>query len=112
METIYLRVRNDNRTVNAVHHDTLCTTFSFCLRVNITFIDRDGDEQTVEGKIGDSLLEVAKEYDIDLEGACEGTLSCSTCHLIVAPDWYNKIPDPLTEEEQDMLDLAYGLTDT
>ena len=63
-------------------------------------------------KVGDTLLEVAKEFDIDLEGACEGTLSCSTCHLIVDPEWYGKIPDPLTEEEQDMLDLAYGLTDT
>ena len=81
------------------------------LRVNITFIDRDGDEQTVQAKVGDTLLEVAKEYDIDLEGACEGTLSCSTCHLVVDPEWYDKIPDPLTEEEQDMLDLAYGLTD-
>lgn len=45
-------------------------------------------------------------------GACEGTLSCSTCHLIVDKDWYEKIPDFLTEEEQDMLDLAFGLTDT
>lgn len=66
----------------------------------------------MQAKVGDSLLEVAKEYDIDLEGACEGTLSCSTCHLVVDPEWYDKIPDPLTEEEQDMLDLAYGLTDT
>ena len=45
-------------------------------------------------------------------GACEGTLSCSTCHLVVDSQWYEKIPDPLTEEEQDMLDLAVGLTDT
>ena len=47
-----------------------------------------------------------------LLGACEGTLSCSTCHLVVDPNWFDKIPDPLTEEEQDMLDMAYGLTDT
>jgi 2Fe-2S ferredoxin len=80
--------------------------------VKLTFIDRDGDESTVDGKVGDTLLEVAKEYDIDLEGACEGTLSCSTCHLIVDPEWYAKIPDPITEEEEDMLDMAYGLTDT
>ena len=80
--------------------------------MKLTFIDRDGDEQIVDAKVGDTLLEVAKEFDIDLEGACEGTLSCSTCHLIIDPEWYDKIPDPLTEEEQDMLDLAYGLTDT
>lgn len=64
------------------------------------------------GKVGDSLLEVAQEFDIDIEGACEGTLSCSTCHLIVDPQWFDKIPDPITEEEQDMLDLAFGLSDT
>ena len=80
--------------------------------MRLTFIDRDGDEHTVDGKVGDSLLEVAKEFDIDIEGACEGTLSCSTCHLILEPEWFEKIPDPVTEEEQDMLDLAFGLTDT
>ena len=94
--------------------------------MKITFIEKDGSEITVDGKIGDTLLDVAKQYDIDLEGtnivnyigikyplgACEGTLSCSTCHLIVDTDWYDKIPDILTEEEQDMLDLAFGLTDT
>lgn len=80
--------------------------------VAITFVDRDGDEHMVQAKVGDSLLEVAKEFDIDVEGACEGTLSCSTCHLIVEPEWFKKIPDPLTEEEQDMLDLAYQPTDT
>ena len=80
--------------------------------MKLTFIDRDGDESTVDGKVGDTLLEVAKEHDIDLEGACEGTLSCSTCHLIVDPEWYGKIPDPVTEEEEDMLDMAFGLTDT
>ena len=79
----------------------------FFFSVNMTFVDRDGDEHVVEAKIGDSLLEVAKEHDIDLEG----TLSCSTCHLILTPERFEKIPDPLTEEEQDMLDLAFGLTD-
>lgn len=78
----------------------------------MTFIDRDGDELVVDAKVGDSLLEVAKEYDVDLEGACEGTLSCSTCHLIVEAEWFDKIPDPITEEEQDMLDMAFELTDT
>ena len=49
---------------------------------------------------------------LSLPAACEGTLSCSTCHLIVDKEWFDKIPDPLTEEEEDMLDLAFGLTDT
>ena len=45
-------------------------------------------------------------------GACEGVIACSTCHLVVHPDFYDKIDEGPTEEELDMLDLAYGLTDT
>jgi len=48
---------------------------------------------------------------VDIEGACEGSLACSTCHVIVDPEWYNKLEKP-TEDEEDMLDLAYGLTRT
>ena len=48
---------------------------------------------------------------LQITGACEGTLSCSTCHVIVDPDWYDKIPGILSEEEQDLLDQAFGLTD-
>ena len=47
-----------------------------------------------------------------LTGACEGTLACSTCHLLFKPSDYEKIPELPTDEELDMLDLAYGLTDT
>ena len=48
-----------------------------------------------------------------LSGACEGTLACSTCHLVFDPEQYEKLNlEPPSEEELDMLDLAYGLTDT
>ncbi|XP_031570143.1 adrenodoxin-like [Actinia tenebrosa] len=81
--------------------------------VTISFIDRDGDKISVKGKVGDSLLDVAKDNDIDLEGACEGTLSCSTCHLIFNQEEMDKLNlDEPADEELDMLDLAYGLTDT
>lgn len=81
--------------------------------VAITFVDRDDDKTTVQAKVGDTLLDVAKDNDIDLEGACEGTLACSTCHLVFDPEQYKKIKlEPPSEEELDMLDLAYGLTDT
>jgi ferredoxin len=46
-----------------------------------------------------------------LKGACEGTLSCSTCHLILEKANYEQLKEP-TDEENDMLDLAYGLTET
>lgn len=81
--------------------------------VKVNFIDRDGYEMAVSAKIGDSLLDVAKDNDVDLEGACEGTLSCSTCHLIFEPKEMARLNlDEPSDEELDMLDLAYGLEDT
>ena len=80
--------------------------------VTLTFIDRDGDTIKVSAKVGDALLDVAKENDIDLEGACGGTLSCSTCHLIFDKVDFVNLPDIATDEELDMLEMAYELTDT
>ena len=57
------------------------------------------------------MLEIAHKHDVDIEGACEGSLACSTCHVIVDPDWYELLKDA-TEDEEDMLDLAFGLTAT
>ncbi|MBN3271727.1 ADX protein, partial [Polyodon spathula] len=82
-------------------------------KVTVHFINRDGENITTEGKIGDSLLDVVvnKNLDIDGFGACEGTLACSTCHLIFEENIFKQL-DPITDEEMDMLDLAYGLTET
>lgn len=77
----------------------------------IIFIDPDGTRHEVEAPVGLSLLEVAHENDIDIEGACEGSLACSTCHVIVDPSWFPKL-DEIKEDEEDMLDLAFGLTKT
>ncbi|HEX4193551.1 MAG TPA: ferredoxin family 2Fe-2S iron-sulfur cluster binding protein [Stellaceae bacterium] len=75
------------------------------------FIQRDGSRREVEAPIGLSVLEIAHRNDIDIEGACEGSLACSTCHVIVDPEWYELLKDA-TEDEEDMLDLAFGLTQT
>ncbi|MCA1941927.1 MAG: ferredoxin family 2Fe-2S iron-sulfur cluster binding protein [Caenispirillum bisanense] len=77
----------------------------------ITFIDKDGEAQTYDAPEGLSVLEVAHRHSIDLEGACEGSLACSTCHVVVDPEWYGKLPEA-SEDEEDMLDLAFGLTKT
>jgi 2Fe-2S ferredoxin len=61
--------------------------------------------------LGLSVLEIAHKNDIDLEGACEGSLACSTCHVIVSEDDFDRL-DVATEAEEDMLDLAFGLTST
>jgi 2Fe-2S ferredoxin len=77
----------------------------------MVFIQRDGSRREVDAPLGLSVLEIAHKYDIDIEGACEGSLACSTCHVIVDPDWYELLKDA-TEDEEDMLDLAFGLTQT
>jgi 2Fe-2S ferredoxin len=77
----------------------------------MTFIETDGTRREVDAPLGLSILEVARRHDIDLEGACEGSLACSTCHVVVSQEWYELLPDA-TEDEEDMLDLAFGLTKT
>ena len=77
----------------------------------MTFIERDGTRRTVDAPIGLSVLEIAHRNDVDIEGACEGSLACSTCHVVVEPEWYELLKDA-TEDEEDMLDLAFGLTKT
>lgn len=77
----------------------------------MTFIERDGTRREVEAPVGLSVLEIAHKHNVDIEGACEGSLACSTCHVIVEPEWYDTLKDA-SEEEEDMLDLAFGLTKT
>lgn len=77
----------------------------------ITFILPDGSQKSVDAPLGISLLEVAHQHHIPLEGACEGSLACSTCHLIIDPAFYDGLP-AASEDEEDMLDLAFGLTHT
>ena len=77
----------------------------------MTFVDRDGAHREVDAPLGLSVLEVAHKHGVDIEGACEGSLACSTCHVIVDPAWISKLAKP-TEDEEDMLDLAFGLEKT
>ncbi|TFK71143.1 ferredoxin [Pluteus cervinus] len=80
--------------------------------IKIHFKDSKGNLiRTVEANEGDDLLTIAHEYDIDLEGACEGSVACSTCHVILPQEYYDLLPEP-EDDENDMLDMAFGLTDT
>lgn len=78
----------------------------------MTFVSADGKTRTeVKAKAGTSVLEIAHDNDIDIEGACEGSMACSTCHVIVDKAFYAKLPRP-SADEADMLDLAFGLRPT
>lgn len=79
--------------------------------IKVTFIVDEDKEIIIDAPVGLSILEVAHKNDIDLEGACEGSLACATCHVIVDEKFYEMLEDP-TEPEEDMLDLAFGLTNT
>lgn len=103
-------------------------------RLHVTFIDKDGGEHTFEVSAGDNLMDIAQAEDLEMEGllsliiyshhlqigsplphptgACGGSCACSTCHVIVEePDKFEAMPEP-SDDENDMLDLAFGLTET
>lgn len=77
----------------------------------MVFVERDGNHKPVEAPIGLSVLEIAHRNNVDIEGACEGSLACSTCHVVIDQAWYDRLPEA-SEDEEDMLDLAFGLTST
>jgi ferredoxin len=79
--------------------------------IAITYMEADGTEKTVDAQVGQHLLDVAHNNNIELEGACGGELACSTCHLIFEQDVYDQLPE-MESEEEDMLDLAFEVTDT
>jgi ferredoxin-2, mitochondrial len=79
---------------------------------HVTFIDKEGASHTFEVSDGDNLLDIAQANDLEMEGACGGSCACSTCHVIVKDDeMYDKMEEP-SDDENDMLDLAFGLTET
>ena len=78
----------------------------------VRFVSADGQRVVeADGAAGTRLLEFAQAHDQPLEGACEGAMACSTCHVVVAPDDFARLP-PASNDEEDMLDFAYGVTGT
>ena len=76
--------------------------------MRVTFIHADGKARTeAEAEPGSILLDIAQAHMMPLEGTCEGQMACSTCHVIIARDWFDKLP-AASEDEEDMLDLASG----
>jgi ferredoxin len=79
--------------------------------VKVEFVTSKGDTVSAEAEPGDNLLRVAQAAGLPLEGTCEGQMACSTCHVIVAPEWFDRLEEA-SEEEEDMLDLAAGAVRT
>ncbi|KAL1922875.1 uncharacterized protein VTP21DRAFT_9251 [Calcarisporiella thermophila] len=77
----------------------------------VNWITAEGEHIVVKANQDDTMLDLSRRHDIELECACEGSLACSTCHVIVDQEHFDKMEEP-TDEENDMLDLAFGLTET
>lgn len=81
----------------------------------IRVIQKDGTEKQIEAEIGWSLMEILRDAGFDaIEGACGGSMACATCHMYVHPDWTDRVEaqnNEKTEEEEDILDLAFDLHD-
>ncbi|MBL0725612.1 MAG: 2Fe-2S iron-sulfur cluster binding domain-containing protein [Alphaproteobacteria bacterium] len=82
-----------------------------CVKVNINFVESDGNNITVSTEVDKKIIDIIQENGINLDCLCSGALACSTCHVIVDKESFDKLP-ALTEEEEDMLDLAHGVKAT
>ncbi|MCW1382483.1 2Fe-2S iron-sulfur cluster-binding protein [Novosphingobium sp. KCTC 2891] len=79
--------------------------------VKVTFVTAEGQRVETRGEEGQRLLELGQNAGMALEGTCEGQMACSTCHVVIAAEWFDRLP-PAVEDEEDMLDLAAGVTRT
>ncbi len=79
----------------------------------ITLIQKDGSKTQITTETGWSLMEILRDNNIEeIEGVCGGSMACATCHIYIHPDWKDKInaqDNEKTDEEEDMLDLAFDL---
>ena len=78
---------------------------------NINFKLRNGKIIKIDAEDGLTLMEVARDNDLGIEGTCGGSISCCTCHVVIDKDWCDKV-GPANPDEEDMLDLAVDLQAT
>ena len=73
---------------------------------NLTIVNRDGEETTIEGDTGLTVMENIRDNGFDeLLALCGGCCSCATCHVHVDSDWLDKLPE-MDEDENDLLDSS------
>ena len=78
---------------------------------NVFYRTLDGTDHEIDIEEGTTLMEAGRDNNLGIEGTCGGSLSCATCHIIIDNEWYDKVGKP-SEDEEDMLDLAFGLEPT
>ena len=107
-----MRVARAGRASGARWHcDSAVAPGAAAVRVTFAASRPPATSRDVSGLVGQNLVQLAHAAGVELEGACECSLACSTCHVILEPRVYAAL-DPPGEEEEDLLDLAFGLTAT
>lgn len=66
--------------------------------INVT--NRAGKTQAITGKVGNTLMEILRDNDMDVEAICGGCCSCATCHVFIGDDWTAKIPARTADETE------------
>ncbi|XP_078268139.1 ferredoxin 1b isoform X1 [Rhinoraja longicauda] len=109
----YVLQRAVKQQKRSVSLSAMCRNSRSDDKLIVHFITRYNEKLTAVAKEGDSLLDVVTHHNLNIDGfgACEGTLACSTCHIIFDKETFQTL-DTITDEELDMLDLAFGLTST
>lgn len=118
-------IRGPAAALNQVRHHGGPSISADAPTVKLTFVnppskaegvDAKAERLTVDARVGETLLQVAHRNHIEVEGACEGVCACSTCHVILSDELFDKLADEwdqeASEDEEDMLDMAFGLTGT
>jgi len=78
-------------------------------KITVYFILPNGETIEIKANVGESVLDVAHQNNLPLEGACEGSLACSTCHVVIDENWFEGELAKKSEEEEDLLDMVVEL---
>ena len=69
--------------------------------------DQDGKVHEVEGRDAVKIMETLREFDFGITAICGGMCSCATCHVLVAPDWTARLPEPQSDEKDLLMELEH-----
>lgn len=70
-------------------------------------IDRDGHEHQVEGKTGYKVMETLRDLEYGVAAICGGMCSCATCHVYVDAGWLERLPEPMSDERELLMELSH-----
>ena len=76
--------------------------------VHVTFCTPAGASTTLDGDVGQSVMDIGKRAGIEnMIGECGGSAACATCHVHVDAAWTDRVGPP-SNNEADLLDFAHG----